>query len=94
MLKRINADQVQLGMYVRKFEGSWFVHPFWWARFVVRTEKALARIRGSGVDLWIDSGKGLDVAEAAAPGPARVPAANARPREPPAVRESVRQPAR
>jgi HD-GYP domain-containing protein (c-di-GMP phosphodiesterase class II) len=56
-------------MHVRKFEGSWFVHPFWWARFTVRTEKALARIRESGVDLWIDSDKGADLAVTADPAP-------------------------
>ena len=67
LLKRIKADQVQLGMYVRKFEGSWFLHPFWWARFVVRTERALMRIRDSGVDLWIDSEKGVDLAVTADP---------------------------
>jgi len=67
MLKRINADQVQLGMYVRKFDGSWFHHPFWWARFTVQTENASERIRGSGLDLWIDSHKGVDLVEAAEP---------------------------
>lgn len=74
MLKRINADQVQLGMYVRKFEGSWFHHPFWWARFTVRTENAIERIRGSGLDLWIDSRKGMDLVEAAEPLPPARPA--------------------
>ena len=56
LLKRIKADQAQLGMYVRKFEGSWFLHPFWWARFTVRTEKALARIRDSeGAQISVSS---------------------------------------
>jgi HD-GYP domain-containing protein (c-di-GMP phosphodiesterase class II) len=61
-------------MYVRKFDGSWFLHPFWWARFTIRTEKVLARIRESGVDLWIDSDKGADLAAKADPAPAAKPA--------------------
>jgi len=86
LLKRIKADQVQLGMYVRKFEGSWFLHPFWWARFTVRTEKVLARIRESDVDLWIDSAKGADLPVKADPAPVPRPAphnASARAAPPP-----------
>ena len=83
MLKRIEADQVQLGMYVRKFEGSWFQHPFWWARFVVRTEQALARIRDSGVDMWIDSDKGVDLAPKADPMPASRSVPHVTPAPPP-----------
>ena len=85
MLKRINADQVQLGMYIRKFEGSWFRHPFWWARFIVRTETALACIRESGVDLWIDSEKGLDLAAKADPVSAIKPVPQAIPARPPSI---------
>jgi HD-GYP domain-containing protein (c-di-GMP phosphodiesterase class II) len=83
LLKRVKADQVQLGMYVRKFEGSWFRHPFWWARFTVRTEQALARIRESEVDLWIDSDKGLDLPVKADPALAPRPSSQtARPAAP------------
>lgn len=70
MLKRIHADQVRLGMYVRKFEGSWFHHPFWWARFTIQTDKAVERIRDSGLDLWIDSRRGVDFVESVEPPPA------------------------
>jgi len=81
-------------MFVQRFEGSWLRHPFWWARFVVKTEKALDRIRDSGVELQIDTDKGIDVtdeagpagagaravAPAPAPKPAPVPAVPARTR--------------
>lgn len=62
MLKRIAPDQVVPGMYVRRFEGSWLHHPFWRARFVVRTERQLRRIRQSGVHLFIDPDRGADLA--------------------------------
>ena len=49
-------------MYVDEFCGSWMDHPFWRARFVVKTDKELEQIRSSEVtEVWIDSSKGLDV---------------------------------
>lgn len=36
-------------MYIRKFGGSWFDHPFWRAKFVLRTTDDVARVRQSGV---------------------------------------------
>ena len=58
MLRHVAADQVTLGMYIRRFEGSWFYHPFWRARFVVRTDEQLARVRRSGIAVYIDPEKG------------------------------------
>jgi HD-GYP domain-containing protein (c-di-GMP phosphodiesterase class II) len=63
MLKRIAPDQVTLGMYVRKFEGNWFYHPFWRARFVVRSEAQLVRIRDAGLHVLIDTDQGADLPE-------------------------------
>ncbi len=82
MLKRINADQVELGMYVRKFEGSWLHHPFWWARFVVDTDRRLHRVRDSGLDLWIDSARGIDLVDEAQPASASLPMPAAFTRQP------------
>jgi len=67
LLKRISTKNLRIGMYVDEFCGSWMEHPFWRAHFQVMDEVQLARIRGSGVtELWIDSSKGLDVADSAA----------------------------
>jgi len=48
-------------MYIEEFCGSWMDHPFWRARFVVKTDAELAQIRNSDVrEVWIDASKGLD----------------------------------
>jgi HD-GYP domain-containing protein (c-di-GMP phosphodiesterase class II) len=42
-------------MYIRKFGGSWFDHPFWRARFVLKTAEDVATVQQSGVPfVWID----------------------------------------
>lgn len=63
MLKKIRVEDVCLGMHIKEFCGSWMDHPFWRGQFVVTDPKDLEKIRGSKVrEVWIDSGKGLDVA--------------------------------
>ncbi|WP_068827386.1 HD-GYP domain-containing protein [Pseudomonas sp. BMS12] len=63
MLKRIAVAELCLGMYIHEFCGSWMDHPFWKGRFLLKTEQDLQRIRDSDVsEVWIDVGKGLDVA--------------------------------
>ncbi|MEO5587620.1 MAG: HD-GYP domain-containing protein [Novosphingobium sp.] len=49
MQRQIRPEDVQLGMYIRKFGGSWFDHPFWRARFVLQTAEDVATVRQSGV---------------------------------------------
>lgn len=50
-------------MYIHEFCGSWMDHPFWKGNFLLKTERDLERIRESDVrEVWIDAGKGLDVA--------------------------------
>ncbi len=62
MLKRIRVDQLILGMHIKEFCGSWMEHPFWRNGFVLKDPKDLERIRSSSIqEVWIDSGKGLDV---------------------------------
>lgn len=63
MLKRIAVADLRIGMYIQEFCGSWMDHPFWRSKFVLSSEKDLARIRSSAItELWIDVGKGADVA--------------------------------
>ena len=63
MLKKIQVDQLRLGMHLRSFEGSWGDHPFWRASFVLLDPADLARARASGIgECWIDTGLGVDVA--------------------------------
>eukprot|EP01037_Dinobryon_pediforme_P004483 gene4483-4529_t len=77
MLKTIRTDQVELGMFIQRLEGSWFSHPFWKVRFVLDDPARLAALRSSAVTLvTIDAARGRDVApegplpDPAAPAPA------------------------
>jgi putative nucleotidyltransferase with HDIG domain len=64
MLKRIATADLRTGMFLEELCGSWMDHPFWRAKFTVRTPGELAQIRSSGVvEVWIDTGKGQDVAD-------------------------------
>ncbi len=63
MLKRIAVADLRVGMFIQEFCGSWMDHPFWKSKFVLNSEKDLARIRDSAItELWIDVSKGSDVA--------------------------------
>lgn len=71
MLKQIAVSDVELGMFVHKFEGGWFDHPFWKAKFLIEDTERLAAIRASKVRaVVIDTARGRDVAP-------RAPAASA-----------------
>jgi putative nucleotidyltransferase with HDIG domain len=56
-------------MYVQGFDGSWFDHPFWRTRFVIRTRRELIRVRESAVDAVIID-DALGAAPVSAPRPA------------------------
>ena len=78
MLKKIRVDQVRLGMHLHALEGAWMDHPFWKTRFIIRDADQLKKLQDSVIaEVWIDSGKGLDVAAevpAPLPTPVRAPA--------------------
>lgn len=62
MLKKISIDQLRLGMHVTELCGSWFDHPFWRTRFLLKDQRDLDRIIDGGiVALWIDTSRGDDV---------------------------------
>jgi HD-GYP domain-containing protein (c-di-GMP phosphodiesterase class II) len=64
MLVRIDPQDVEIGMFVHAFEGSWFDHPFWRSNFRVETAEQLERIRSSGIEaLMIDPDRGLAPSE-------------------------------
>jgi putative nucleotidyltransferase with HDIG domain len=63
MLKKISVDQLVLGMHLKEFCGSWMEHPFWRTSFVLTDPKDIEAILASSIkEVWIDSGKGLDIA--------------------------------
>lgn len=81
MLKQIDVSELELGMFVHKFEGGWFDHPFWKAKFLIEDESRLAAIRQSKLRaVVIDTAKGKDLRPSAARPPA--PAANPAPARP------------
>ncbi|MES2878136.1 MAG: HD-GYP domain-containing protein [Pseudomonadota bacterium] len=64
MLKRISVSQLTLGMHLKEFCGSWMEHPFWRTAFVLTDPKDIDAVLASSIkEVWIDTDKGLDVAE-------------------------------
>jgi hypothetical protein len=65
MLKRIAVKDIQLGMFICEFCGSWMEHPFWKTKFLLTDEKDLQAIQASGIkELWIDVTQGADLDKA------------------------------
>jgi putative nucleotidyltransferase with HDIG domain len=59
MLKRVNRDQVRLGMYIHGLEGSWMSHPFWRRRFLLTNPDDVLALHASDVHgVIIDESKG------------------------------------
>jgi HD-GYP domain-containing protein (c-di-GMP phosphodiesterase class II) len=64
MLKRIGVHQLILGMHVKEFCGSWMEHPFWRSSFLLADPKDIEAILTSSIkEVWIDTDKGLDIAQ-------------------------------
>lgn len=62
MLKEIQTNDVEVGMFVHRMCGSWFAHPFWKSRFLVANEDQLAKLLESDVpSVVIDTDRGLDL---------------------------------
>jgi len=62
MLKKINVDQVRIGMYVQKFCSTWDDSPFWRTSLMIETKQHLQNLQTSPVEeVWINLEKGLDV---------------------------------
>lgn len=62
MLKKINVEQLTVGMHLKEFCGSWMEHPFWRTGFVISDPKDVAAVLSSSIkEVWIDTSKGLDV---------------------------------
>lgn len=65
MLKKIDASQLKLGMYIHDLSCDWMTHPFVRNRFMLTKDEEIRRIRDAGIhDVVIDSARGLDVQDA------------------------------
>ena len=68
MLRRIKAEQLQIGMFVARLGGPWINHPFWRSRFLVTSDEQVEQIQSANVqDVWIDILKGRNLPTPAAP---------------------------
>ncbi|RZT42199.1 HD-GYP domain-containing protein [Cupriavidus agavae] len=68
MLRRIKAEQLQIGMFVARLGGPWINHPFWRSRFLVSSDEQVEQIQAANVqDVWIDILKGRNLPTPAAP---------------------------
>jgi len=68
VLRRIKAEQLQVGMFVARLGGPWINHPFWRSRFLVTSDDQVEQIRAANVqDVWIDILKGRNLPTPAAP---------------------------
>lgn len=62
MIKKVQANEVRLGMYIHELRGNWLEHPFWRKSFKLEQQKDLDKLLGCSFDeIWIDIDKGLDV---------------------------------
>lgn len=88
MVRQIKPEDARIGMYIRGFGGSWFDHPFWLAKFVLKTQHDLDRVRQSGVPyLLIDDELGIaPITEIPADATASARRIAAKPRPVPAIR--------
>ena len=65
MLKKINVQDIRLGMFIDELCGSWIDHPFWKKKFKLTDLNDLKALQECGIsEIMIDTAKGLDVATA------------------------------
>jgi len=64
-IKKISADRLKPGMFIHDLDCGWMDHPFLRARFKLKSGKEIAKILEAGIrEVYIDTGQGLDAAEA------------------------------
>jgi HD-GYP domain-containing protein (c-di-GMP phosphodiesterase class II) len=65
MLKKVDASQLKVGMYIHDLSCDWMTHPFVRNRFLLSSDDEIRKIINAGIhDVVIDSAKGLDVQDA------------------------------
>lgn len=65
MAKKISVEQLKPGMYVCDLGADWMDHPFLRSQFAVKDEATIRKIVDAGIrEVYIDSARGLDVADA------------------------------
>lgn len=61
MLKKIKVTDLEVGMHLHEFCGSWMEHPFWRTKFVITDPNDIRLVQASSIkEVWIDVKKGKD----------------------------------
>jgi HD-GYP domain-containing protein (c-di-GMP phosphodiesterase class II) len=65
MIKKVSVQQLKPGMFIHDMNCGWMEHPFLTGSLNVRNDKEIEKIADSGIrEVYIDTSKGLDVADA------------------------------
>ncbi|MBK1716682.1 HD-GYP domain-containing protein [Thiocystis violacea] len=65
MIKKINSEDIRLGMYVHDLNCGWMDHGFLRRQFLVKSQSGIDQIRRAGIrELYIDTEKGTDFSSA------------------------------
>jgi HD-GYP domain-containing protein (c-di-GMP phosphodiesterase class II) len=65
MLKKVDASQLRIGMFIYDLDCGWMEHPFVRNRFVLTRDEEIRRILHAGIrGVTIDCARGLDVDDA------------------------------
>jgi HD-GYP domain-containing protein (c-di-GMP phosphodiesterase class II) len=68
MLRKVDTQQLQPGMFLHALCGTWVDHPFWRSSFKLKDRGQIAKILDSGIkEALIDTDKGLDIPAVEAP---------------------------
>ena len=64
MLKKISTADLEIGMHLHEFCGSWMEHPFWRTKFTLTDPDDIRLIQECSIkEVWIDVSKGGDVTD-------------------------------
>lgn len=65
MLKKVDASQLKIGMFIHDLDCGWMEHPFVRSRFLLSTEEEIYKIRNAKIrGVVIDCSKGMDLDDA------------------------------
>ncbi|GAB3370105.1 HD-GYP domain-containing protein [Massilia agri] len=65
MLKKVDASQLKVGMFIHDLDCGWMDHPFMRNRFVLSSDEEIYKIRNAKIrGVVIDCSKGLDIDDA------------------------------
>jgi HD-GYP domain-containing protein (c-di-GMP phosphodiesterase class II) len=65
MLKKVDASQLRIGMFIHDLDCGWMEHPFVRSRFLISKHEEIGKIHDAGIrGVTIDCTRGVDVKEA------------------------------